>query len=58
MVWGWGIKMATYQRTILQFIDIERNYFSLEEFIPPLFDSPSPGLRSKPGEGESMATFF
>jgi hypothetical protein len=36
-VWEWGIKIATYQRTILQAIDIERNYFSFEEICSPAF---------------------
>jgi hypothetical protein len=31
MFGGWGIKIAFYQQTILQVIDIKQNYFSFAE---------------------------
>jgi hypothetical protein len=35
MVGGWGIKMAVYQQTILQAVDIKRDYFSFGEIPSP-----------------------
>jgi hypothetical protein len=33
--WGWGIKIVTYQPTILQAIDIKSNYFHDAKILSP-----------------------